>query len=47
MTLFDKNEASDLSPKEKKSLKAAIEAELDAREAQRELRKRGSETKRQ
>jgi hypothetical protein len=39
MTLFDKNEAADLSPTEKKSLKAAIEAELDAREAQRELRK--------
>jgi hypothetical protein len=42
MTLFNKNEASDLSPKEKKALKAAIEAELDAREAQRELRRQGS-----
>jgi hypothetical protein len=47
MTLFDKNEASDLSPKEKKALKAAIEAELDAREAQRELRKQGSRRTRQ
>jgi hypothetical protein len=42
MTLFDKDEASDLSPREKKALKAAIEAELGAREAQRERRKRGS-----
>jgi hypothetical protein len=41
MTLFDKNEASDLSPKEKKALNAAIEAELDARDAKRELRKQG------
>jgi hypothetical protein len=47
MTLFDKNEASDLSPKEKKVLKAAIEAELDAREAQRELRRQGSRRIRQ
>ncbi len=35
MTLFDKNEASDLLPKEKKALKAAIEAELEARETSR------------
>jgi hypothetical protein len=42
MTLFDKDEASDLSLKEKKALKAAIEAELAAREAQRERRKWGS-----
>lgn len=42
MTLFDKDEASDLSPKKKKALKAAIEAELGAREAQRERRKRSS-----
>jgi hypothetical protein len=42
MTLFDKAEASRLSPKEKKALKAAIESELDAREAQRERRKQSS-----
>lgn len=42
MTLFDKDEASDLSPKEKKALKAAIEAEHEAREAKRDLRKRRS-----
>jgi hypothetical protein len=42
MTLFDKNEASDLSPKEKQALKAAIEAELGVREAQRERTKRSS-----
>jgi len=31
MTLYDKHEAADLSAKEKKALKAAIEAELKAR----------------
>jgi len=33
VTLYDKNEASDLTPREKKALKAAIEGELDARQA--------------
>jgi hypothetical protein len=33
MTLYDKGEASDLTPQEKKSLKAAIESELKARAA--------------
>jgi hypothetical protein len=47
MTLFDKNEASDLSPKEKKALRAAIAAELDAREAKRKLGKPGSRRTRQ
>jgi len=42
LTLFDKDEASDLLPKEKKALKAAIDAELGARKAQRERRKRNS-----
>ena len=42
MTLFDKNEASDLSPKEKKSLNAAIEAELEARETRRKVGDRRS-----
>ncbi len=35
MTAYDKDEASDLSPKEKKALKAAIEGELAARAARR------------
>src|SRR5208282_3773031 len=35
MTLYDKNEAADLTPREKKALKAAIEAELQARQAGR------------
>jgi hypothetical protein len=35
MTVFDKDEASDLNPKEKKALKAAIEGELAARAARR------------
>ena len=39
MTLFDKNEASDLSPKQKQALRATLRAELDAREAKREPRK--------
>ena len=38
MTLFNKNEAADLSPREKKALSAAIEAELKARDS---LRKQG------
>jgi hypothetical protein len=37
MTLFDKNEASDLSPKEKKTLSAAIQGELEARETRRKV----------
>ena len=32
---FDKDEASDLNPKEKKALKTAIEGELAARAARR------------
>ena len=35
MTLYDKDEASDLTVKEKKALKAAIESELAARAARR------------
>ncbi len=35
MTLFDKNEAADLSPQEKKALSAAIAAELKTRDSQR------------
>ena len=46
MTLFDKGEASDLSPKEARALKAAIGAELDAREAEREARKRKRRSRR-
>lgn len=40
MTLFDKDEAADLSPKERQALKAAVKAELEAREAARETRPR-------
>ncbi len=35
MTLYDKNEAADLTPTEKKVLKGAIEVELKARAARR------------
>jgi mRNA-degrading endonuclease RelE of RelBE toxin-antitoxin system len=35
ITLYDKDEASDLTTKEKKALKAAIESELAARAARR------------
>jgi len=35
MTLYDKNEAADLTAKEKKALKAAIENESAARAARR------------
>ncbi len=41
MTLFDKNEASDLSPRQKKALKAAVAEEFEARKARREGRRRG------
>jgi len=40
MTLYDKDEAADLTPKEKKALKGAIGAELKAREAKRAARER-------
>jgi hypothetical protein len=39
VTLYDKNEATDLTPKQKKALKSAIEAELQARESKRHARK--------
>jgi hypothetical protein len=32
MTIYDKNEAADLTPKEKRTLRAAVDAELKARE---------------
>jgi hypothetical protein len=38
MTLYGKNEAVDLTPREKKTLKAAIERECEAREAARRKR---------
>jgi hypothetical protein len=40
MTLYDKDEAADLTPREKKTLKAAIEAELQARQAGQLVRKK-------
>jgi mRNA-degrading endonuclease RelE of RelBE toxin-antitoxin system len=33
MTIYDKDEASDLTPKQKQALKSAVETELQAREA--------------
>jgi hypothetical protein len=38
MTLYGKNEAVDLTPREKKALKAAIETESKTREAARRKR---------
>jgi hypothetical protein len=38
MTLYAKNEAADLTPGEKKALKAAVEGECNAREAARRKR---------
>lgn len=38
MTLYGKNEAVDLTPREKKALKTAIERECEAREAARRKR---------
>src|SRR5713226_6007788 len=38
MTLYDKDEAADLTPTEKRALKVAIEAELTARRAARARR---------
>ncbi len=35
MTIYSKNEASDLAPRQKKSLKVALEAELALRQARR------------
>ena len=40
MTLYDKDEAADLTPREKKALKEAIGAELKAREARQAARVR-------
>ncbi len=40
MTLYDKNEASDLSAKQKKLLKHSLETELAARAAKRAIRTR-------
>ena len=37
MTLYDKDEASDLTASEKKALKASIESELEARAARRAI----------
>ena len=39
MTLYNKNEASDLTSQQKKSLRAALEAELAARESNRFVEK--------
>ena len=42
MTLYDKDEASDLTASQKKALKASIESELEARAARRVIGLRGS-----
>ena len=42
MTLYDKDEASDLTAKEKQALKSAIEAELRVRQAARHTKQRKS-----
>jgi len=42
MTLYDKDEASDLTPREKKVLKGALEAELQARQARQRAREKKS-----
>jgi mRNA-degrading endonuclease RelE of RelBE toxin-antitoxin system len=47
MTLYDKDEASDLSPSVKKALKHAIETELRARQAGRNVRETKSRRGRQ
>ena len=38
ITIYDKDEATDLTPSEKRALKIAIAAELDSREARRSAR---------
>jgi hypothetical protein len=40
MTLYDNNEAADLTPQEKKALKAAIEAEVAARRSRKSEQQR-------
>lgn len=42
MTLYDKNEASDLTPKEKQALKSAIEDELRVRQTAKLRKQRKS-----
>jgi hypothetical protein len=42
MTLYDKDEASDLTPKEKQALKSAFETELRARQSARLAKQRKS-----
>jgi len=42
MTLYDKDEASDITPKEKKALKSAIETELQARQSTKLAKQRKS-----
>jgi len=47
MTLYDKGEASDLSPSMKKALKSALETELHARQAARSAQGKKSRRSRQ
>jgi hypothetical protein len=47
ITLYDKDEASDLTPKERQALKGAIEIELGARQAAKLAKQRKSRRRRQ
>jgi mRNA-degrading endonuclease RelE of RelBE toxin-antitoxin system len=47
MTLYDKDEASDLTPKQKRALKSAIETELRARQAAKLARREEKSRRRQ
>ena len=42
MTLYDKDEATDLTPKEKEALKSVIETELRARQSAKRAKQRKS-----
>jgi hypothetical protein len=46
ITLYDKDEASDLTPKERQALKSAIEIELGARQAAKLAKQRKSRRRR-
>jgi hypothetical protein len=46
MTLYDKGEASDLTPKERQALKSAVEIEIRARQAVKLAKPRKSRRRR-
>jgi hypothetical protein len=47
ITLYDKDEAADLTPKERQALKGAIEIELGVRQAAKLAKQRKSRRRRQ